>query len=110
MTDDRDRDLDQVSFVDGHCPPAFERRVITVAPGQAHAYDDAEWRDAIVVVQRGDIELEGVSGRRYGIAPGDILWLADMPLRALHNVGTAPAVFIAVSRRKWPEDGRFNSA
>ena len=34
-------------------PPAFERRVIVVGPGCARVYNEAEWRDAIVVVMGG---------------------------------------------------------
>lgn len=90
---------DRLSFLEGDLPPRFERRVVTVAPGRARPYDEAEWRDAIVVVERGEIELEGLSGRRGCFRRGDILWLAGVPLRALHNHGCKPAVLVAVSRR-----------
>ncbi len=76
----------------------FEVRVVAVAPGGDRAYDAAEWRDAIVVVQRGEIELRGVSGASRSFGRGDLLWLDGVPLRGLHNPGPEPAVLVAVSR------------
>jgi hypothetical protein len=96
MADDRDRD--RLSFLEGPLPLRFRRQVITVAPDQSRRYDEAEWRDSIVVIERGEIELEGLSGRRCRFAGGDILCLVGVPLRALHNVGAEPAVLVAVSR------------
>ncbi|MDA0161822.1 hypothetical protein OM076_16230 [Solirubrobacter ginsenosidimutans] len=74
----------------------FEVRV--VAPGDDRAYDEAEWRDALVVVQAGEIELRGVSGTCSSFGRGDFLYLQGIPLRALHNPGDEPAVLVAVSR------------
>jgi quercetin dioxygenase-like cupin family protein len=79
--------------------PAFLLRAVAVAPGRERLYDEAEWRDAIVSVTCGEIELECTSGRRQRIRTGDVLWLAGLPLRALHNDGAEPAVLVAVSRR-----------
>jgi quercetin dioxygenase-like cupin family protein len=77
----------------------FEVRLVAVAPGGSLAYHDAEWRDALVVVERGEIELESLSGSLRSFERGDVLWLAGLPLRALHNRGHQPAVLVAVSRR-----------
>jgi hypothetical protein len=74
----------------------FEVRV--VAPGDDRAYDEAEWRDALVVVQSGEIELLGVSGACSSFGRGDLLYLQGVPLRTLHNPGAEPAVLVAVSR------------
>jgi Cupin domain len=76
----------------------FEVRVVRVPPGGDRPYDAAEWEDAIVLVQRGAIELRGVSGAARSFARGDLIWLEDVPLRALHNPGREPAVLVAVSR------------
>ena len=73
-------------------------RRVAVAPGGTRAYDEAEWRDALVVVARGRIELEGRSGRRRSFERGALLWLAGVPLRALHNRGPEAAVLIAFAR------------
>jgi len=84
-------------------PASFELRVLTVAPGGERAYDEAEWRDTLVVVERGEVELECLGGSRKRFRRGDVLWLAGLPLRALHNCGGEPTVLTAVSRRKSDE-------
>ena len=76
----------------------FTVRVVAVGPGEEHPYDEAEWRDAIVLVQHGEIELRGVSGASRSFGRGDLIWLEGVPLRALHNPGTEPAVLLAVAR------------
>jgi hypothetical protein len=75
-----------------------EVRLVTVAPGRSRAYEPAQWRDALVIVGRGEIELEGMGGTLQSFERGDVLWLAGLPLRALHNRGNQPAVLVAVSR------------
>ncbi|HEX2300838.1 MAG TPA: hypothetical protein VHH34_20410 [Pseudonocardiaceae bacterium] len=88
----------RLSFLFRRLGPTFERRVIVVAPGASRAYHETEWRDALVVVEHGEIELERTAGgfRRFGC--GEVLCLAGLPLRALHNRGAEPAVLVAVSR------------
>ncbi len=91
------------SFIERAVEPAFERRTIVVGAGCERPYDEAEWVGAIVVLERGAIELECVSGgsRRFGA--GDILWLVGLALRALRNPGEEPTVLIAVSRARTDE-------
>ncbi|HEY6888363.1 MAG TPA: hypothetical protein VI300_11305 [Solirubrobacter sp.] len=76
----------------------FAVRVVAVPPGGSRAYDEAEWRDALVVVRSGEIELLGVSGACLSFGQGDLLYLQGVPLRTLHNPGVEPAVLVAVSR------------
>ena len=80
----------------------FVRRVVTVAPGDARPYDPDEWFDAIVVVETGEVDLEGRGGSLARFRVGDILWLTGLPLRALHNRGPEPVRLVAVSRRDRP--------
>lgn len=89
-----------LSFLGRPLPAEFRLHVVAVAPGGARPYEAAEWRDALVLVERGEIELETVrdGSRRY--ACGDVLWLTGLPLRALRNRGGEPAVLVAVSRRE----------
>jgi len=94
-----DADRSPLSFLGRRLPPWFDRRVVVLAPGQTWVYTAAEWRGAIVVVEHGQIELEGLDGSRHGFRRGDVLWLDQLPLRALHNHGHTPAVLVAVSRR-----------
>ena len=79
--------------------PAFVLRAIAIDPGCERRYDEAEWRDAIVSVTRGQIELEASGGVRCRFRTGDVLWLDGLHLRALHNCGAEPALLLAVSRR-----------
>ena len=76
----------------------FAPRVIAVPPGGERSYVEAEWRDAIVLVERGSIELRGVSGAVRSFGRGDLLWLDGVPLRAVGNPGAEPAVLLAIAR------------
>ncbi len=82
----------------------FRLRVVTVGPGCERAYEEAEWRDALVVLQRGAIELVGRCGARRSFERGAVLFLQGLPLRALCNHGAEPATLVAVARRAQVED------
>jgi hypothetical protein len=82
-------------------PSAFEVEVVAVAPGSPRAYEESEWRDALVVVGKGEIELESRGGARARFLYGDVLWLDGLPLRALHNPRSEPAQLVAVRSRAW---------
>ena len=69
-------------------------------------YDEAEWRDAIVVVERGEVDLECREGGHWRFRRGDALWLVGLPLRAIHNCGREPALLVAVSRARTPGSPR----
>src|SRR3954453_12109952 len=76
----------------------FQRRVVRIDAGCSRPYDESEWDDALVIVTAGVVELEGLSGRRWRFPRGAMLWLTDLPVRALHNPGEEPAELTAVSR------------
>jgi hypothetical protein len=88
----------------GAAPPGpcvqddFDVRRVVVSPGVERLFVEAEWRDAIVVVESGGLELESRTGVRWRFARGDVLWLIGLPLRALHAYGQTPTVLIAASR------------
>ena len=88
-----------LSFLGKRLPAAFQACEITVAPGHKRAYNETEWRDALVVLERGEIELECVGGASQSLQRGAVVWLTGLPLRALHNHGKEDAVLVAVSRR-----------
>jgi len=94
-----DRDPDPLGFLGAPVPPAFAVAVVTVPAGAARIYDGDDWRDALVVLARGRLELEFHNGRRQQFERGAVLWLRELPLRALHCVGVEPAVLVAISRR-----------
>jgi hypothetical protein len=87
------------TFLGRPLPRSFELRVVSVAPGCEHVYVEDEWRDAIVVVEEGAIDLETICGARRHFERGAILWLTGMGLRALLNPGTETALLSAVTRR-----------
>jgi hypothetical protein len=78
---------------------AFDVRVVEVAPGGERASHESEWRGALVLVDRGEIELDCVGGSRRRFSRGALLALGGLPLRALRNPGVEPAVLVAVRRR-----------
>ncbi|PZF96062.1 cupin domain-containing protein [Micromonospora deserti] len=88
-----------LSFLHSRLGPDLEMRVVALPPGGVLDYDEADWHDAIVVVEQGQVELEAVGGTRHVVGCGEVLWLAELPLRALHNRGGEPAMLVAVSRR-----------
>jgi hypothetical protein len=79
-------------------PAAFARREVVLSPGARRAYDAAEWDDALVVVKRGELDIECRAGGRMRFVAGDMLWLTGLPLRALENLGAEPVVLVSVSR------------
>jgi hypothetical protein len=91
-------DARPLSFL-GRAPgPRFARKVVELAPGSSRPYDAAEWRAALVVVERGEVELQGVTGAGLRLCRGAVLCLAGLTLRALHNPGAEPAVLVAMRR------------
>ena len=82
-----------------NAPPGFAVRAVPVELGCDRTYDEAEWLDAIVVVARGEIELECLGGDCARFGCGSVLWLVGLPLKALRACGGEPALLVAVSRR-----------
>jgi hypothetical protein len=102
-----------LSFLARRLPSWVELKMVAVAPGERLAYDQADWHDAVVVVEGGELEVEWLGGGRQRFICGDLLWLSGLPLRALHNPGCEPAVLTLVARRRAPMSlgpaGRLNS-
>jgi hypothetical protein len=93
-------DHERLSFLDKGVSPAFELRLVTVEAGCERAYDEREWVGAIVVVERGAIDLDCVRGASTSFQQGAVLFLVGLPLRALVNRGIEPALLSAVARRR----------
>jgi hypothetical protein len=94
----KDRDETPLVLAGRHWP-AFEARTIVIEPGSARPYVESEWRDALVVVDSGEVELETTTGVRRCFGPGDMIWLTGLALRSLRNNGTERVVLQAVCRR-----------
>ncbi len=87
-------------FLTGAIPPGFERRRVVIPGGGQHAYVASEWRDALVVVVRGEVELRSLSGVGPTLGEGDLLCLDGLILSFLHNRSEEPAVLTAVRRTR----------
>ena len=92
-------DVEPLSIPGRPSGPSFRTTVVTIACGDTRAYDESEWRDALVIVEAGEVDLECQAGGRRRFRPGNVLWLTGLGLRALHSVGAEPVVLVAVSRR-----------
>jgi quercetin dioxygenase-like cupin family protein len=90
---------ERLTFLDGPLPPRFRLRGVTLAPGATTPYRAEDWDDALVVVERGEIELQCRAGGRRRFSAGAVMWLQGMELHALHNPGVEETVLSAVSRR-----------
>lgn len=91
---------DRLCFLDRRVPPQFQVRQIAVPPGSVRAFHQAEWADALLVVEHGSIELECLNGARRSFGSGDVLCLRRLPLRLLRNRGHSPVLLTAISRRR----------
>jgi hypothetical protein len=76
----------------------FRFASVELEPGGTRPYEAGEWDGALVLVARGEVELEARDGRRRRFARGEALWLCGLPLRALRNPAAEPAVLLAISR------------
>ena len=92
------RDSERLTFLGRPLPSAFKIRVVVVDVGATRPYQESDWRDALVVVERGAIQVVTSGGRRRGFSRGDVLCLVGLAIRALQNRGPEPAVLVAVSR------------
>jgi hypothetical protein len=77
----------------------FERRAVVLEPGETRPFIEAEWRDALVVVVAGSIEIETRRGVRSTFIPGDVVFLTGLSVRVLRNRGRMSAVLDTVRRR-----------
>lgn len=78
-----------------HTPLGFEQRRLVIGHAAVHRYDAREWSEALVVVERGVLELEWSGGARLCFEPGDTLSLSRLRLRGLRGAG---AVLVVLSR------------
>jgi hypothetical protein len=78
--------------------PHFRRRVVELASGAELRIVAAPWRDAIVFVETGEVELECVAGGCGRFAAGAVLCLVP-PVSVLRSCGRARARLLAISRR-----------
>jgi hypothetical protein len=89
---------DAIPFAGTPRPGGFVVRTLILQPGDAIAYRPGDWADTLVVVERGELEIECHSGTGARFAAGAVLVFAGLPLRCLRNAGGEPLVLGALSR------------
>lgn len=80
-------------------PPGIERVRLRLPPGTAYAGRESDWRGALVLVERGALEVECRGGERRTFDAGSLLALDWLALTTLHNAGVDELVLLAVRRR-----------
>lgn len=94
MSCDEQFDLNRLARDELH----FRKRVIELTSKAELRIDATAWRDAIVFLETGEVELECSAGERRRFEPGAVLCLVPT-VRALRNCGDDSARLIAISRR-----------
>jgi hypothetical protein len=100
---------ERLSLLECPLPPGFQLRLLIIGPLGSRPYRSAEWSDALVVIERGEVELERLDGSLWPFAAGSVLWLAGLPVRALHNPRSEAALLASVSRRPHAGTGPMSS-
>lgn len=80
-------------------PRAFERHVWILPAGCRRPVGDGAYRDALVEIEQGEIELRFHGGRRLRFGHGEVLWMHGLPPGVLRSRGPQPAVLVVVRRR-----------
>lgn len=71
---------------------------VAIPPGAEHTYAEADWRDALVLIDQGELDLECTDGGVWRFTRGAVLCLANLPLRTLRNEGREPLTLTRVRR------------
>jgi len=93
-------DADRISFLGKRCPESFRLSTVILQPGDAVEWQPSEWANALIVVERGELEVELRSGTRAWFREGAILVLAGLSVRQVRNRGGEPLVLSALSRER----------
>jgi hypothetical protein len=78
----------------------FLVKVVLVGRGRQRAFDERDWWDALVVLERGELELECERGTRRRFGAGAVLHLTGLPLRVVRQCGADPSLIVSVRRRR----------
>jgi hypothetical protein len=85
----------------------FSRRVFRLAPGAS--LDAERLVGAIVIVERGVLELECRAGTCGRFGRGSMIPFAGVPVVHLRNAGRGPVVLVAVSRARTGATDEFSA-
>lgn len=76
----------------------IRRQELRILPDDWHALAEAQWRGALVLLERGDVELHRRCGAVLLFRQGAVLCFDGTGVRALHNPGPDPTVLAGYSR------------
>jgi hypothetical protein len=102
VRDNRDEPLSLLTIA---LPPWFERRTVTIAVGDELGPHEASWRDELVSIEAGALEIVGPDGTVLHLTAGAVLFLDGIDHVALRATGDVPTVLAAIRRRRDPETG-----
>lgn len=91
---------DDLDLRDRVLPARFRRWEVVVQPGRPHPVEPADWARALVVVDRGRIEVETSAGASAEFGPGAVLSFDGLAVRALRSCDGEPAVLIVVTNSR----------
>ncbi|MBA3906571.1 MAG: hypothetical protein H0X35_07800 [Pseudonocardiales bacterium] len=90
--------MDDDAPIPTHPGPTFRRRMVTIPAQATVPFVDGDWHGALVLIERGSVDLCCVRGGRRRFAKGAVLFFDDLGLTALHNPGVEDVVLVALSR------------
>jgi hypothetical protein len=79
-------------------PEGFSRHVFRLEPGVEVELEPGTLPDAIVLVERGSLELECQAGTTERFGCGSMIPIARLPFCRLRSLGPGPLVLVAVAR------------
>lgn len=88
-------DIDLIARLES---PKLDRQQLDLAPGTV-LVNPAGWRDAIVFVVAGELDVECSSGTGCRFGRGDVLCLARLSGATMRNTGPVPVRLLAIWRR-----------
>ncbi|MEV4617699.1 hypothetical protein AB0J74_03150 [Asanoa sp. NPDC049573] len=93
-----------LSFLGRRSPPGGRVRTVVLPPAGTLDYRPAEWAAALVVVERGTLEVECGNGVSARFGTGAVLSFAHVDPRRLRNPGAVPLVLSVVRPASHPDE------
>lgn len=98
---------DRISLLGARRPKGFRLRTLTVLSRGAVNYRPSNWTGALVIVERGELEVECRGGARARFGEGAILAFSGLAVRRLRNPGSGPLVLSTLSHLRPADCGDF---
>lgn len=89
-----------LSFLRRPPPRGCQVRRLVIEAGRQGPYAPADWADALVIVEAGELEVECEQGSTARFAAGAVLFLASVPVRWLRSADGQPVTLTVLSRLK----------